>query len=220
METIEQFFRSGVLPMDRPFTFFEIGAHVGQHTRWFLEIFPRADLWIFEPDPRNAGELRRLGLDKRTRLFEVAVGDRDDTMTMNLSSGILKKGLPEFSNVNWTFSSSLKKPKKHLERYPWVKFAFTARVRVARLDSLKAEHGFGDIEFLWADIQGAEDMMIAGGQETLARTRYVYTEFGEVEYYEGQIGLQEIRRRLPGGERQWEVVFVQDDDVLLKNTSM
>jgi FkbM family methyltransferase len=220
MRNIFQFLLGGAVPRDREILFFEVGAHVGKQTQIFLKMFPLARLWIFEPDPRNTAELNRLGLDKKTRLFELAVGDRDGEMTMHLSSGRVMPGDPRTTLTNWTFSSSLKKPKRHLKEFPWVKFLHEARVKVARLDTLKREQGFGDIEFMWADVQGAEDMLIAGAQETLARTRYFYTEYANVELYEGQIGLEEIVKRLPGGARQWQTLAVFDDDVLLKNTAM
>lgn len=220
MQDIFEFFMNGPLPRDKKITFFEIGAHVGKHTELFLEIFPQAELWVFEPDPRNTAELKRLGFNKKTKLFELAIGDRDGDMQMYLSSGKVQKGDTRTTLQNWTFSSSLKKPKEHIKMAPWVKFEHFAKVKVARLDTLKKEHGFGDIDFIWADIQGAEDMMIAGGQETLARTRYLYTEYANTEVYEGQIPLDEIVKRLPGGAAQWEVVQDFSDDVLLKNKAM
>lgn len=220
MRDIFEFLMDGGLPRDRKITFFEIGAHVGKHTEAFLKIFPMADLWVFEPDPRNTAELKRLGFGKRCKLFELAIGDRDGDMQMYLSSGRVQKGDPRTTLSNWTFSSSLKKPKEHLKAAPWVKFEHFAKVKVARLDTLKQQHGFGDVDFIWADIQGAEDMMIAGGQETFARTRYLYTEYANTELYEGQIPLDEIRKRLPGGADNWDALAVFDDDVLLKNKSM
>lgn len=219
MDDISEFFEAGGLPFDRPITFFEIGAHVGMHTRYFLEAFPKADLWVFEPDPRNAAEIRRHGLDKRVRLFELAIADRDGTMKMHLSSG-RRKGGPPSTLENWTFSSSLKAPRAHLKKSPWVKFPHTAEVKVARLDTIKKEQGFGDIDFIWCDIQGAEDLMLAGAPETLARTRYLYTEYSDEELYEGQINMHEILRRLPGGPAAWEVVQDFGDDVFVRNRMM
>ncbi len=220
MNDIFEFLLGGTIPRDQKITFFEIGAHVGKHTEAFLKVFPMAELWVFEPDPRNTAELKRLGFDKKTKLFELAIGDKDGDMQMYLSSGKVQKGDPRTTLSNWTFSSSLKKPKEHLKAAPWVKFEHFAKVKVARLDTIKQQQGFGDIDFIWADIQGAEDMMIAGGQATLARTRYLYTEYANTELYEGQISLDEILKRMPGGPANWEVLADFSDDVLLKNKLM
>ena len=81
------------------------------------------------------------------------------------------------------------------------------------LDSWSAEHGVGPVDLIWADVQGAEGDLVRGGRETLARTRYLYTEFGSSEYYEGQVSLDALLALLPG----WDVVRRFPGDVLLVN---
>ena len=46
-------------------------------------------------------------------------------------------------------------------------------------------------------MQGAEGDMIAGGQATLARTRYLYTEYSNEEIYEGEPTLETLLAMLP-----------------------
>jgi hypothetical protein len=58
--------------------------------------------------------------------------------------------------------------------------------------------------------------MIRGGQRTLSRTRYLYTEYSDDELYEGQIGLRKILEMLP----DFRVVELWQDDVLLQNTRL
>ncbi len=46
------------------------------------------------------------------------------------------------------------------------------------------------IDFIYCDIQGAEKQMIAGANESLKKTRYLYTEYSNSEDYENQaIGI-------------------------------
>lgn len=219
-DDIRAFLDSGVLSKDEPITIVELGAHVGMHTRLFRWLFPKARIWAFEPDPRNIAEIKRLGVDKSVHIVEAAIGDHDGTMTMHLSSGKVKAGDPRTSLSNWTFSSSLKQPRGHLKRFQWVKFPHTAKVKVITLDTFVREQGIDVIDFLWADVQGAEDMMIAGGQQALARTRYLFTEYSDEQLYEGQIGLEEILRRLPGGPGAWDVHKNYGDDALLRNRAV
>ena len=61
----------------------------------------------------------------------------------------------------------------------------------------------GRIDFIWADVQGAERKMIQGGLQTLSRTEWLYTEYSDVELYEGQPSLSEILVMLP----DWRVVL-------------
>ena len=62
-------------------------------------------------------------------------------------------------------------------------------------------------------MQGAEGDLIKGGRETLANTRYFYTEYNNRELYEGQLGLRELLSLLP----DFDVVQRYPHDVLLRN---
>jgi len=70
------------------------------------------------------------------------------------------------------------------------------------LDNVAARMQIAKVDWIWCDVQGAEDLVIAGGLKTFARTRFFYTEYIEVEAYVGQIGRDEIHRRLPG---RWRI---------------
>ena len=70
------------------------------------------------------------------------------------------------------------------------------------------------MDFIWADVQGAEGDMVAGGPTLFANTRFMLTEYSDDEMYEGQATLRSLRRLLRG----WRVVIRYRDDVLLRNT--
>ncbi|MGD9690549.1 MAG: FkbM family methyltransferase [Phycisphaerales bacterium] len=203
---------------EAPLTVLEIGAADGGDTRRLRFTFPHARIYAFEPDPRNTYLIRRDKTDELAEVVEAAVGDRDGTAEFQLSSGAPPKGHPLHGIKTWSYSSSLRKPAKHLEIFPWVKFDRTARVRIVKLDTFAAEQNLGVIDFIWADVQGAEDQVVAGGQIALQRTRYVYTEFNREELYAGQKGLDEIMAMLPG---HWEIAErFGSEDVLLRNVTL
>ena len=81
------------------------------------------------------------------------------------------------------------------------------------LDSWVQKEGIGMIDFIWADVQGAEADIIAGGKEALRNTRYLYTEYSNTELYEGQVNLNQLLKLLP----DFRVVRRYEYDVLLKN---
>jgi hypothetical protein len=81
------------------------------------------------------------------------------------------------------------------------------------LDTWWQKAGVGPIDFIWADVQGAEIDLIQGGQQALAQTRYFYTEYSNAELYEGQIPLRDILKLLPN----FQLVYRFSHDVLLKN---
>ena len=116
----------------------------------------------------------------------------------------------------WDYSGSIRQPKKHLEIYPWCTFEKKVDVETKRLDTWIREQGIEYIDFIWADVQGAEVDLIKGAGETLARTRYFYTEYSNKELYRGQINLRGLLNLLPN----FEVLYRYDNDVLLRNTEL
>ena len=182
-----------------PKVFFELGAHDGSDTVW-LATLPNVTVHAFEPDPRNHPPAR-----PNVHLSRAAIAEVDGRGPFVLS----KWGW----NREWTYSSSLRRPKNHLQRYP-VSFGDTIEVETVALDSYARRHGVEAVDFIWADIQGAEGDMARGGHELLARTHYLFTEYSDDEMYEGQSTLGELLAMLPG----YRVLELYEDDVLLENT--
>lgn len=194
----------------------DVGCNDGTHTLKFLELFPRASVYAFEPDPRAQENFRRKVTDARARLFECAVSDSDGTAEFYQSDGLPS---PEWESVRpagWDLSGSINKPKHHLEQHPWCSFEKKMTVRTVKLDTWCREQGVGRIDFLWADVQGAEGKLIKGGMRALKGCRFIHIEYNDAELYEGQITLREMRRLLPG----FEVLQRFENDVLLKNARL
>jgi len=185
----------------RPKLFLELGAHDGSDTAWMAAL-PQVGIHAFEPDPRNHPPSLANVL-----LTRAAVSDRDGRLPFILS----KAGWGQ----TWTHSSSLRQPKNHLLRYP-VTFGETIEVDSITLDDYARHHGLDTVDFIWADIQGAEGEMIRGGRDLLSRTRYLYTEYSDDELYEGQATLKDICDMLP----EFRVIELWPDEVLLQNQNM
>jgi 2-O-methyltransferase len=178
--------------------FLEIGSHIGTDTAWMAELCD-VTIHAFEPDPRNQQPARDNVVQHRA-----AIAEHDGRAPFILS----RHGWGQ----EWTYSSSLMKPKNHLHHFP-VTFGETIEVETITLDTYCRREGLGIIDFIWADIQGAEGEMIRGGLETLQRTRYLYTEYSDDELYEGQVTLRDILSMLP----DFRVLELWPDDVLLEN---
>ncbi len=191
----------------------DVGCNDGTHTRWFLELFPRASVFCFEPDRRARRRFAANVEDPRVQLFAVAISDRDGSAELHLSGGVRTPESAAQMPDGWDRSSSIRRPLKHLEVYPWCTFERKERVPTRGLDSWSREHGVGAVDLIWADVQGAESELIRGGRETLARSRYFYTECHGVELYQGQPDLDELLAALP----DFELVRRYPKDVLLAN---
>jgi FkbM family methyltransferase len=185
-------------------TIFEIGCSDGTDTRQMLELFPDARIYCFEPEPRAIARF-----DANAVLIPSAVGAVDGEIDFYPShgDGIVKQ-------VDWDCSGSIRRPTGHLRLYPWCGFGEPRRVRSLTLDSWAVNIPL--IDFIWADVQGAEGDVIRGGLATFQRTRYFYTEYSDEELYEGQITLDRMIELLP----RWTIVERWSDDVLLRNTDL
>lgn len=171
----------------------ELGAHHGTDSSYLYDSCPGGPaLYVaVEADPRNLPNIR-IHMKHRLNHFvlvHAAIADYDGTADLYQADG--EKG---------TGSSSIRRPKKHLETWPDITFERTVKVPAVRLDTLATDLSIGEIDLLWCDIQGCERDMIAGGQETLARTRWLLAEADSEEYYEGQAMRDELPGLLPDFE--------------------
>ncbi|PVE20314.1 methyltransferase [Microvirga sp. KLBC 81] len=190
----------------------EIGCNDGTDTRRFLRLCPKAQLYCFEPDPRAAARFKKnmdLYLEK-VKLFEIAISDRNGRIDFHPSNG-------DGNAKEWDLSGSIRRPKNHLVEYDWVRFDHPISVETRRLDDWCSEANLNTIDFIWMDVQGAESDVIAGGRQTLSKTRFIYTEYSDRELYEGQLSLQAILELLPSFEVANQYPRAVEGDVLLRN---
>jgi hypothetical protein len=88
-------------------------------------------------------------------------------------------------------------------------------VQCTRLDDVEGLQNTV-IDFMWVDVQGAEDIVFAGAKNTLSRTRYVYTEYA-TDLYEGQLNRDKLLALFGSS---WSVVHDFGGDILLKNQEL
>lgn len=197
-----------------PSVLVEIGMHFGEDTRRFREMLPNTRIVGFEPDPRNIEIIRTTGIDNICEFHPVALSDTHEVRTFYMSSGEAPPNIDkQHSENDWSSSSSLKRPTGHLDLHKWVTFPRTAEVQCMRLDDVPTLHS-GIIDFIWADVQGAEDLVFSGAKDVLSRTRYVYTEYA-TGLYEGQLNRNQLLAMF--GPR-WSVVHDFGGDILIRQT--
>ena len=113
----------------------------------------------------------------------------------------------------------MRKPTGHIEDHPWCKFEREVKVKSVRLDTFCEGKNIKNIDFIWMDVQGAEDLVFEGACKILKSTHHIYTEYSNKELYESQPTLKRILDRL----KDFVVLesFVDGDrgDVLLRNTN-
>ena len=103
------------------------------------------------------------------------MGNSNGNITMNLSSNGLE-------------SSSILKPKLHLELYPDITFDNTEEVEIKKLD----DYNYSNYNFMNMDVQGYELEVLKGAVKTLNQIDYVYCEVNRGEVYENNAMIGEI----------------------------
>ncbi len=189
----------------------EIGSANGDDTLDFIKTFGDSPfrLYGFEPEPKNIRIIEEKIRSEKFELFKGVVSDTDGEITFNRS----RTDNPD----DLSFSGSIMKPKNHLKLWDWIHFDETIAVPSITLDTFCRNKNIDIIDFIWCDVQGAEEKVICGGKDTFAhRVRYFFTEYSNNEYYEGQPALAKILDLLPS----FEVIKNDGSDVLLKNKNL
>jgi FkbM family methyltransferase len=155
-----------------------IGAHRGQEIEEYVDNGIQ-DIIMFEPVSLNFNILEKRMADVNANIsaYQVALGNEEKNVTMYLSDNDL-------------ISSSVLRPKVHLQLHPGVGFPGTEEVEMKRLDSFAEETQ--NFNFINMDVQGYELEVLKGGAETLKHVDYVYCEINRDELYEGNAFVEDL----------------------------
>ncbi len=197
--------------LDQP-VIFELGAHCGEDTQRLAgHLRQPYQFFAWEPDPRSLGALREaVAALPQVTVVAAAAGAEDGTAAFHLSS--------RRDGGAFTDASSLLPPTPAMQAAaPWLAFDEQVTVPVRTLDAFCAEQQVSRIDFVWADVQGAERYVVAGARRMLARTSFLFVEQSGETLYTGQWTFDEMMSVL-GGE--WQVLKRFPNDVLLYNRSV
>ena len=174
----------------------EIGAHYGEDTKEMLNVFYCPQVYCFEPHPGNAAFLRKFFAHQNSvYIHEVALSIEDGEASLNVVDNPLgDKPLPE--KYSWIDEQDYRELELNDSGGCSLKSGYnyssckTIIVKTMRLDAWDAIVQLDEIDFIWMDVQGAEKDVILGGEETFKKTKYVWTEYGEL-LYDGAMNKRE-----------------------------
>jgi len=200
---------------------FEIGCADGIDTLEFLEEFNGdIKLYCFEPDERNANIFVNGG--HRPLKPNLTQPIKHDNIIFEKKAVGNVDGIVEFNQSSTIYSSSLKKPIKNLfDTWDFIEFNNILKVECVKLDTYVDENKIDKIDFIWADVQRAEDLLIKGGKKTFDnKVKFLYTEYAKDlknEFYENSPNMDKILELL--GDN-WVVIKDYGTDILLKNNNL
>lgn len=209
-ENIDKKYIKQLIAKQNP-TLLEIGCANGADTLEFITLFQDTNfkLYGFEPEPKNIKIIKEKIHSNAFELFEGVVSDVDGHITFNRS----RTNNPD----DLSLSGSIMKPKNHLKLWDWIYFDEQVQVPSITLDTFTQQKNLNVIDFIWCDVQGAEERVLLGGKETFKnKVRYIFTEYSNDEQYEGQPTLEKILSLLP----DFEIIKNVGTDVLLKNRNL
>lgn len=153
-----------------------IGAHYGEEVSNYVNL-GIDDIVLFEPLEENFEILKNnvSSLNANITGYCAALGNKNQNVNMFLSSNNLE-------------SSSVLKPKIHLDLHPEVVFSNEETVEMKRLD----DFSFKKYNFINLDVQGYEMEVLKGAEKTLEYIDYLYCEVNRSEVYEGNAYIDEI----------------------------
>lgn len=151
-----------------------VGAHQGQEVPLYQSKKLKS-IHLFEPQSKIAFDLRQ------------RFAGQDNIVVYPVALGSSERKAPIFKEVssspNLSSSSSLLRPKQHLEDYAYISFEEnpTEFVTQSPLDSFEID----DADLMVIDTQGYELEVLKGSTRTLRNIKWLIFEYWQNEAYEG-----------------------------------
>lgn len=165
-------------------TVIDAGAHTGEFARMIKELLPEVAVISFEPLPASFRELEsNMRGVSGFRAFNCALGEAEAVLEMHHNDYAQSSSLLPMADL-------------HKEAFPETAHETIETVQVRRLDDALAGISFQPEVLVKIDVQGYEDKVIAGGEETLASAHAVIIEVSFQELYAGQPLFDDIYRLL------------------------
>lgn len=162
----------------------DVGANRGQFAKYISKIFPRADIYCFEPLAGPFSTLRDWAdtQNGRVRCFNLALGDEPCEIQMHL-------------HINHTPSSSILNSTPYGRQvYPQTRAEAIENVKVETLDRIFLDSDVPKSKkiMLKLDVQGFEDRVLRGATSLLVDVDVCLLEVCLDPLYESQADFQDL----------------------------
>jgi FkbM family methyltransferase len=161
-------------------TVVDIGANRGQFALCIRRLYPKAEIFSFEPMRKPARAWNRnFGADSQAHLFNKAISSQSGSATMSVS--------------RWDVSSSLLPfAQAQHDNFPLTEEASKEIVETTTLDACIEARSIQEPALLKLDVQGFELPALQGCAALLEKFTHVYVEASFIELYVGQALATEV----------------------------
>lgn len=176
----------------------EVGSHTGSDTHRLLQNFVDPTIHCFEPNPHTCKVFEKYIKSDKVFLHKLAIYDEDieskefyashedispEHFEQNKAAILRCEYSSKFTKedffdckLNRSAASSLK------TGHDALKGAEVFLVECMRLDTWHQQNEIEEVDLMWIDAQGSESNVLAGAANTLAHTKFIWIEYGEIDY--------------------------------------
>jgi FkbM family methyltransferase len=162
----------------------DVGANTGRAARYFSGLFPKHEIWSFEPGSEAFAELKAAPDLTGVKKFNLGLSDRDGTGTLNKFSGSEMNSLFQRTSTAELFvpDPACISPKG------------TEEVEIIKLDTFCERHNVTAVALLKIDTQGHDLAVLRGAERLLTsgKVQVIQCEINFSPLYEGQPTMGEI----------------------------
>ncbi len=161
---------------------FDVGAYVGDITTAYVEIFPQATIYCFEPFPNSFKELSRLAKSRSIKPYQIALSNQEGKAKLLV-------------NTDRSCNSMFPRPTTGTKYYSESSRNIgQIEVETQILDTFCDTEGIADIDILKLDVEGAELKVLNGALGKLRdkQIKLIFAEVMFVAHYESGCLFHEV----------------------------
>ncbi|MEQ9219066.1 MAG: FkbM family methyltransferase [Cyclobacteriaceae bacterium] len=148
---------------------FDVGANIGQYSKWLVDFFPEAEIHAFEPSHSTFAQLEYNLRNENVRLNQCGLGKVIDTLTLYNSA---EKEHSQHGTIYKEVLSELLDKGELVEEV----------IRIETIDHYCEENQISQIDFLKIDTEGHELDVLKGAKRMLSTSsiKHIQFEFNEM----------------------------------------
>jgi FkbM family methyltransferase len=155
-------------------TIIDIGANIGQFSKWAYEIFDKPDIHAFEPITKVYDQLKvNLESFEKIKVYNFGIGNIEEVIFINV-------------NENSPSSSILELDDKHIENFDFAINTYKEKIILKKLDTIIDITNLKQNILIKIDVQGYEYDVILGSIKVMEHVKVILIELSFVSMYKKQ----------------------------------